>query len=92
MLFRVKLCQKYELLFLKLIQILKMLRRPPTSIQLKLDDITEYEVMKLQTKDKAKTSNEPPTLQVGPKSKQEIFSRIGIVPPEQQHSNRPTNL
>lgn len=68
-----------------------MLRRPPISIQLKLDDISEYEEMRQQSKDKSKSFNEPPLIQTGPKSKQEIFSRVGYVPPEQQ-SSRPSNF
>lgn len=67
-----------------------MLRRPPISIHLKLDDISEYEEMKQQSKDKSKSFNDPPTWQTGPKSKQEVYSRVGFVPPEQP--SRPSNF
>lgn len=59
-----------------------MLRRPPIQIELKLDDINEYEEMRQQqTKEKQQKSfNEPPTWQTGPKNKQEIYSRVGYIP------------
>lgn len=70
-----------------------MLRRPPVMIQLKLDDISEYEEMRQQSKDKSKTLNEPPTwAPSGPKTKQEIYSRVGYVPPDQQQPSRPSNF
>lgn len=69
-----------------------MLRRPPISIHLKLDDISEYEEMKQQNKDKTKSFSEPPSIQIGAKSKQEIFSRVGYVPPEQQAFRTPNFL
>lgn len=60
-----------------------MLRRPPTSIQLKLDDISEYEekLQELAKSSPNKTLNE---LTWNPKSKQEVYSRIGYVPDKPQ--------
>ncbi|KAG5883273.1 hypothetical protein JTB14_018119 [Gonioctena quinquepunctata] len=64
---------------------LTMLRRPPTSIELKLDDINEYEEIRQQSKEKQqKPFPDPPSWQPGPKSKQEIYSRVGYVPMEHQ--------
>ncbi|CAG9827510.1 unnamed protein product [Diabrotica balteata] len=65
-----------------------MLRRPPTSIELKLDDISEYEEMK-QNKEKQQKSFSPPVWSVAPKTNKEIYARIGYVPPEhvQPHTN-----
>lgn len=63
-----------------------MLRRPPTSIELKLDDITEYEEIRQEAvKEQMKNSksfNEVPNWQAGAKTKEEIYQRIGYVPPE----------
>lgn len=60
-----------------------MLRRPPTSIELKLDDVVEYETArkeqeaaKAQMKN-SKPYNEPPAWQAGPKAKEEVHNRIG---------------
>lgn len=70
-----------------------MLRRPPTSIELKLDDVSEYENLRreLETaKEPSKISkpyNEPPTWQPGPKTKQEIHNRIGYVAPNRSPTN-----
>lgn len=68
-----------------------MLRRPPTTIELKLDDITEYEQMRQEiAKDQMKISrpyNEVPNWQPGPKSKEEIYSRIGYVPSERARTH-----
>ncbi|KAJ8966655.1 hypothetical protein NQ314_003382 [Rhamnusium bicolor] len=63
-----------------------MLRRPPISIELKLDDINEYEEMRQQqSKEKQQKSfTDPPSWPSGPKSKQEIYSRVGYVPMDQQ--------
>lgn len=64
-----------------------MLRRPPTSIELTLDDIAEYEEMRNNaTKEQMSTSksyNDVPNWQSGPKTKEQIYNRIGYVPPEQ---------
>lgn len=64
-----------------------MLRRPPTSIELKLDDIAEFEEMRQQvTKDQTKPGksyNQLPDWQPGPKTKEEIQERIGYVPVSQ---------
>lgn len=72
-----------------------MLRRPPTSIELKLDDIAEYEEMRQEAaKEQMKNSksyNDVPNWQPGPKSKQEIYQRIGYVPPERSRT-QPRNL
>lgn len=55
-----------------------MLRRTPTSIQLKLDDIKEYDEMRAElAKEKATGSPESPMWLIGPKTKQEIQARIG---------------
>ncbi|KAF5270746.1 hypothetical protein FQA39_LY01484 [Lamprigera yunnana] len=56
-----------------------MLRRPPTSIELKLDDVIEYEVVRREQEankeqNKKQPYNDPPAWQPGPKSKQEIIS------------------
>lgn len=61
-----------------------MLRRPPTSIELKLDDINEYEEIK-QNKEKNKKSfcDQPVWAPAGAKSKQEMYNRVGYVPAEQ---------
>lgn len=71
-----------------------MLRRPPTSIELKLDDIAEYEQMRQEkAKEQAKSSKngtEVPNWLTGPKTRDEIFNRIGYVPPEQQREPSPT--
>lgn len=71
-----------------------MLRRPPTNIELKIDDIRDYEYMRqqmLKDQEKNKSFGESPAWQCGPKSKEEIYSRIGYVQPEQQSqtSSRP---
>lgn len=68
-----------------------MLRRPPISIQLRLEDISEYEEMRQQSKDNKPKSFELPSWQTGIKPKQEIYARIGYVPPGQQ-TPRPTNF
>jgi hypothetical protein len=66
-----------------------MLRRPPTNIEMKLDDIREYEYMRQQmAKEQEKQSKgcfseATPTWSNGPKSKDEIYSRIGYVPEKQ---------
>ncbi|KAJ8970546.1 hypothetical protein NQ317_005816 [Molorchus minor] len=69
-----------------------MLRRPPISIELKLDDINEYEEMRQQqqqSKEKQQKSyTDPPSWQSGPKSKQEIYSRVGYVPMGQQQQQQ----
>jgi len=59
-----------------------MLRRPPTSIELKLDDIIEYEQHRRKVKqDKLQKSlSDLPSFNPGPKSKQEIYNRIGYNP------------
>ncbi|KAJ3646177.1 hypothetical protein Zmor_023775 [Zophobas morio] len=62
-----------------------MLRRPPTTVELKLDDIREYEYKRQQMgKDQEKQSKNfgdtPPPWSGGPKSKEEIYSRIGYAP------------
>ncbi|KAF2889503.1 hypothetical protein ILUMI_16669 [Ignelater luminosus] len=63
-----------------------MIRRFPTSIELKLDDVVEYETMRKEqeaAREQQKNSkpyNEPPCWQAGPKSKQEIHARIGYLP------------
>ncbi|KAJ8910734.1 hypothetical protein NQ315_016132 [Exocentrus adspersus] len=64
----------------------KMLRRPPINIELKLDDISEYEEMRQQQSKmkQQKLFTEPPSWPSGPKTKQEIYSRVGYVPAEQQ--------
>ncbi|XP_044272587.1 anaphase-promoting complex subunit CDC26-like [Tribolium madens] len=62
-----------------------MLRRPPTTIELKVDDIREYEYMRQQIakeQEKGKGFEGAPNWQSGPKSKEEVYSRIGYVPPE----------
>lgn len=70
-----------------------MLRRPPTSIELKLDDITEYEQMRQEVaKEQMKVSkayNEVPNWQPAPKTKEEIYNRIGYVPPERTRPHNP---
>lgn len=71
-----------------------MLRRPPTSIELKLDDIAEYEQIRQEkAKEQAKTSKigtEVPNWLTGPKTREEIYNRIGYVPPERQREPSPT--
>lgn len=61
-----------------------MLRRPPTSIELKLNDILEYEEMCRQMSkdkaDKSSTTLDVPTWQSGPKDKQEVYNRVGYIP------------
>lgn len=65
-----------------------MLRRPPTSIQLKLDDISEYEE-KQQELARSSMGKQPYNdLQWNPKSKQEVHARIGYIPDKPQTSNR----
>ncbi|XP_017768060.1 PREDICTED: anaphase-promoting complex subunit CDC26-like isoform X2 [Nicrophorus vespilloides] len=69
-----------------LIRIDKMLRRPPTNVELKLDDILEYNTMKKEqesSKDPSdsKSFNTPPTWNAGPKSKSEVYKRVGYIPP-----------
>lgn len=63
-----------------------MLRRPLTAIELKFDDMVEYEEMRREAaKEQAKAgkpSNDLPTWQAGPKSKEEVYQRIGYIPPE----------
>ncbi|KAF7268902.1 anaphase-promoting complex subunit CDC26-like [Rhynchophorus ferrugineus] len=66
-----------------------MLRRPPTAIELKLDDITEYEQHRRKIKhDKLQKSisSDLPSFQTGPKSKQEIYNRIGYNPSQSTSS------
>lgn len=60
-----------------------MLRRPPTSIELKLDDITEYEDMKQNKEKQQQSFNDLPTWKPGPKSNKEMYSRVGYVPSDQ---------
>lgn len=64
-----------------------MLRRPPTSLELKLDDIVEYETLRRNQealkKGQAKPYNEPPKWNPGPKSKSEVYGRIGYAPSSQ---------
>ena len=62
-----------------------MLRRNPTRIELKLDDISEYTDMRESEmkKDKEKANSQTFTLTTGTtaaKSKQEVQDRIGYVP------------
>lgn len=59
-----------------------MLRRPPTAIELKLDDIIEYEQHRRKVRqDKLqKNLSDLPSFEAGPKSKQEIYNRIGYNP------------
>lgn len=60
-----------------------MLRRAPTTIELKLDDIREYEYMRQQMakdQDKKGFGDNLPSWQIGPKSKEEVYARIGYVP------------
>lgn len=60
-----------------------MLRRPPTTIELKLEDLLEYETLRREqdlNKDNAKPSkpyNEVPKWQPGPKPTKEVYERIG---------------
>lgn len=74
-----------------------MLRRPPTSIELKLDDIKEYEDMRQEAAEDddkmstGKSYNDVPNWQSGPKTKEQIYSRIGYVPPERSRA-QPRNL
>ncbi|XP_030751709.1 anaphase-promoting complex subunit CDC26-like [Sitophilus oryzae] len=61
-----------------------MLRRVPTAIEPKLDDITEYEqhIRKIrQEKLQKSLASDLPSFQTGPKSKQEVYNRIGYNPP-----------
>nr|CAH7714448.1 unnamed protein product [Callosobruchus chinensis] len=70
-----------------------MLRRPPTSIELKLDDISEYEEMREQL-NKEKQGPKPPPIpswQPGPKSKLEVYARVGYTPMDQQPTPQPGN-
>lgn len=61
-----------------------MLRRNPTRIELKLDDISEYTDMRESEmkKEKEKTMSQglPASMNMGVKSKQEVQDRIGYVP------------
>lgn len=68
-----------------------MIRRPPTSMELKIDDLPEYEnycreettakIAKLQSKIGVnKSSHETVVFPGGAKTKQEIQERIGYVP------------
>lgn len=59
-----------------------MLRRPPTSLELKMDDISEYEEIKQKEK-QSSTSTELPKWAMGHKSKAELHARIG-------YANSPT--
>ncbi|CAH1958665.1 unnamed protein product [Acanthoscelides obtectus] len=77
----------------EVIQIATMLRRPPTGIELKLDDITEYEEMREQL-NKEKQGSKPlqlPPWQPGPKGKLEVYARVGYTPMDQQPSPQPGN-
>lgn len=63
-----------------------MLRRPPTSIELKLDDLSEYENLRREqeSKDSAKPGksyNEVPKWQPGQRPVKEVYERIGYTPP-----------
>lgn len=70
-----------------------MIRRPPTSIVLKMDDVTEYELLRKEqetNKDQSKSTkscNQVPSTQIGPKSKQEIHTRIGYNPSNDSTAN-----
>lgn len=61
-----------------------MLRRPPVFIDLKLEDIAEYENYRRElelTKEQSKstkTPKDPPSWNQAPKTKQEIYERIGL--------------
>lgn len=63
-----------------------MLRRPPVFIELKLEDLSEYENYRREiemAKEQSKTTKptqEPPNWNALPKPKQLIFDRIGYVP------------
>lgn len=77
------------------LEIFKMIRRAPTSIELKLDDLGEYEayrneqeLAKEQAKG-AKPTQEPPAWNPGPKGKLEIYERIGYVPPTNTNTCSP---
>ncbi|CAH0556684.1 unnamed protein product [Brassicogethes aeneus] len=77
------ICQKLDI-FVRIFsdKISIMLRRPPTNIELKLNDIQEYEEMRQQIiKEKSNKSGfDLPTWQPGPKIKQEVYSRLGYIP------------
>lgn len=68
-----------------------MLRRPPTSIELKLDDLSEYEMLRREqdlNKENSKSSkpyNEVPKWQPGHKPTKEVYERIGYVQPSFQY-------
>lgn len=64
-----------------------MLRRPPTSIELKMDDISEYEEMRQKDKQPKSTTELPKWSSVRPKSKTEIQARIGFIPPTNQRTD-----
>lgn len=71
-----------------------MIRRPPTSIELKLDDLGEYEAYRREqetAKEQSKGSKpqEPPAWTAGPKAKQEIYERIGYFPPNNANTCSP---
>ncbi|GJQ73488.1 putative FAS-associated factor [Trypoxylus dichotomus] len=65
--------------------------RPPTSIELKLDDLLEYETLRREqdlNKDSTKSTkpyNEVPKWQAGHKSSKEVYERIGYVQPSFQY-------
>ncbi|KAL1498427.1 hypothetical protein ABEB36_009232 [Hypothenemus hampei] len=53
-----------------------MLRRPPTAIELKLDDITEYEQHMRKVKLQSSLPLNLPSVHTGPKGKLEIHNRV----------------
>ncbi|XP_050315525.1 anaphase-promoting complex subunit CDC26-like [Anthonomus grandis grandis] len=67
-----------------------MLRRPLTAIELKIDDISEFEHHRRKAKqDKLQKSlsSDFPVFEAGPKSRAEICSRVGYNP-NQTNTNK----
>lgn len=60
----------------------KMIRRPITVIELKLDDLQEYDAVKREQANISQEANaslhKPPTWNIGKKSTKEIHERIGL--------------
>lgn len=71
-----------------------MIRRSPTRIDLRLDDLTEYEAMKKEKESKKENEKSGPTNPPswgGKVSQTEIQERIGYVPqtPQSAHTGHP---
>lgn len=71
-------------------QTLNMLRRPPTSLELKIDDIYEYEKIREEQETpkedvkQNKSMTEVLNWNPNPKTSKEIYKRVGYDPPRNQ--------